>query len=341
MTSKENNQHQKTPIEKTGKLNLIEKLLSGQDNPLCDNASSYESTGGSFITSHSLLLEGTDFDLVYNPLKHLGYKAITSVLGPLYASFHKPVSLSVRVGLSARFFTEDVEELWEGIRAGIDEHKIELVALDLLPSLTGLTISLSSLGKQQKEIFVQRNKPSSGDLICISGSPGAAFMGLQVLEREKRAFNGNTGVQPKLDDYKFILKRYLSPELDYTLSETLINNEIIPSDGEFINRGLSDAVKKVCHRNGLGAHIYLDKIPVAAQTFNMAEELEMDAITAALNGGDDMLLLYIVPLKDYEKLCKELPSLDIIGHLTSEGSGAMLVTPDGTPIPLKAQGWSD
>ena len=341
MASKENNQPQRTPIEKTGKTKLIEKLLSDQLNPMCDNVSTYESSGGSYITSHTLLLEGTDFDLVYNPLKHLGYKSVVSVLGPLYASLCKPLSASVRLGLSARFFTEDVEELWEGMKAAFEEHKVELRGLDLLPSLTGLTISLSSLGKQQKELFVQRTRPVSGDLICISGSPGAAFMGLQVLEREKRVFSGSSDAQPKLDEYKFILKRYLSPQLDKSLPETLISSEVLPSDGEFITRGLSDAVKRVCHRNGLGAHIYLNKIPIASQTFSMADELGMDATTAALNGGDDMLLLYIIPLKEYDKLSKEMPSLDVIGHLTDSGSGAMLITPDGTPISLKAQGWGD
>lgn len=341
MASKENIHPQRTPIEKTGKSKLIERLLSGQDNSLCDNVSSYQNTGGSLFTSHTLLLEGTDFNLVYNPIKHLGYKAVITSLGPIYASLHTPVAISVRVGLSARFFTEDVEELWEGMSAAMREHNIEVSGVDLQPSLTGLTISVSTLGKQQKELFVQRKKVVSGDLICISGSPGAAFMGLQVLEREKRAFEGKDGLQPKLEGYKFILKRYLSPELDKTLHETLINNEIIPSEGEFIAKGLSDAVKRVCHRNGLGAQIYLDKIPIASQTFNMADELGIDATTAALNGGDDMLLLYVIPLSDYEKLSKELPALDIIGHLTSAGSGTMLVTPDGTPIPLKAQGWSD
>ena len=341
MASKENIQPQRTPIEKTGKTKLIERLLGDQENPLSDNVASYENTGGSYLTSHTLLLEGTDFNLVYNPLKHLGYKAVVSALGTLYASLYKPLTISVRLGLSARFFTEDAEELWEGMKAAMEAHNVEIRGLDLLPSLNGLTISISSLGKQQKELFVQRIKPVSGDLICISGSPGAAFMGLQVLEREKRAFSGNSQVQPKLDEYKFILKRYLSPELDKTLPETLISSKIIPADGEFITRGLADAVKRVCHRNGLGAHIYLNKIPIASQTFSMAEELGMDATTAALNGGDDMLLLYIIPLKEYDRLSKEMPSLDIIGHLTDSGSGAMLVTPDGVPIALKAQGWSD
>lgn len=341
MTSKENNQPQRTPIESIGKIKLLERLLSGEGNTLNENLFSYESSGGNFMTSHSLLLEGTDFDLVYHPLRHLGYKSVISVLGPIYAQLHSPLSISVRIGLSARFFAEDVEELWDGMRAAMKEHNIESTALDLLPSLTGLTISLSSIGKQHKEIFVQRNTPASGDLICISGSPGAAFMGLQVLEREKRVYEGNPDVQPKLGDYKFILKRYLSPDLDTTLSETLKNNGLIASDGEFLTKGLSDAVKRICHRNNLGAHIYLDKIPIATQTFSMADEIGMDATTAALNGGDDMLLLYVIPLKLYETLSKEIPALDIIGHLTNSGSGAMLITPDGSPIPLKAQGWGD
>lgn len=183
--------------------------------------------------------------------------------------------------------------------------------------------------------------PASGDLICITGSMGAAYMGLQLLEREKALFNSNPGVQPKLGDYKFILKSYLSPEINTTVPETMMNNNIFPSAGEFITRGLADSVKRVCRRSGLGARIFLDKLPIATQTFAMAEELNMDAITAALNGGDDMHLLYVIPLTKYEEFKKELPALDVIGHLSGAGTGTMLVTPDGSSIELKAQGWGD
>lgn len=341
MDRKDNTQSKKTPIEETGKIYLIEKLLNGSSNSLSDTISAEEQDNGHILVSHSLLLEGIDFDLVYTPLKHLGYKAVLSALGPIYAACHTPQTISVKIGLSGRFFTEDAEELWQGISAAIAEHKIETAGLDLLPSLTGLTLSLSSQGKQPKERFVQMPAPASGDLICITGSMGAAYMGLQLLEREKALFNSNPGVQPKLGDYKFILKSYLSPEINTTVPETMMNNNIFPSAGEFITRGLADSVKRVCRRSGLGARIFLDKLPIATQTFAMAEELNMDAITAALNGGDDMHLLYVIPLAKYEEFKKELPALDVIGHLSGAGTGTMLVTPDGSSIELKAQGWGD
>jgi thiamine-monophosphate kinase len=288
-----------------------------------------------------LLLEGLDFDLVFTPLKHLGYKAISCLLGPIYAQNHTPDNISVNLGLSKKFFVEDIEELWMGMVAAFEEHKVSSVQLDLLPSLTGLTISMSSQGKQSRELFVQTPKPVSGDLICITGNLGAAYMGLQLLEREKRLFSGNSNVQPNLDSYKFILKSYLNPQINTSVIELLNQNSIIPSDGIFITNGLADSVKRVCRKSGLGAKIFLDKIPIASQTFAMAEELNIDAITAALNGGDDYQLLYTIPLSKYESVQKEIPQLDIIGHLCSAESGTKLITPDGAELELKAQGWSE
>ena len=166
-------------------------------------------------------------------------------------------------------------------------------------------------------------------------------MGLQLLEREKLLFTSNPQIQPKLDGYKFILKSYLNPELNTSVNEIMSSNSIIPSDGEFLSRGLADAVKRVCRRWGTGAKIFLDKIPIASQTFEMAEELNMDATTAVLNGGEDMQMLFTIPLGLYDSIRKEIPNIDIIGHLSSADSGVYLVTPDGAQIELKAQGWSE
>lgn len=331
MTKAENNKPKRTSIEEVGKINLIERLLSQTG----------ESNDHLWINSHKLLLEGLDFDLVYTPLKHLGYKAISCVLGPIYAQNHIPDNISINIGLSKKYFVEDIEELWSGMVAALEEHKVNSVQLDLLPSLTGLTISLSSQGKQERELFVQTPKPLSGDLICITGNLGAAYMGLQLLEREKALFSDNPTVQPHLESYKFILKSYLNPQVNTSVIELLNQNSIIPSDGIFISNGLADAVKRVCRKSGLGAKIFLDKIPIATQTFLMAEELNIDATTAALNGGDDFQFLYTIPLSKYESVQKEIPQLDIIGHLCSADFGTILITPDGTELELKAQGWGE
>ena len=331
MTKAENSKPKRTSIEEVGKINLIERLLSQTG----------ESNDHLWINSHKLLLEGLDFDLVYTPLKHLGYKAISCVLGPIYAQNHIPDNISINIGLSKKYFVEDIEELWSGMVAALEEHKVNSVQLDLLPSLTGLTISLASQGKQGRELFVQTPKPLSGDLICITGNLGAAYMGLQLLEREKALFSDNPTVQPHLESYKFILKSYLNPQVNTSVIELLNQNSIIPSDGIFISNGLADAVKRVCRKSGLGAKIFLDKIPIATQTFLMAEELNIDATTAALNGGDDFQFLYTIPLSKYESVQKEIPQLDIIGHLCSADFGTILITPDGTELELKAQGWGE
>lgn len=341
MTTAENSKPRRTPVEEVGKINLIESLLSRVKGGVTQNTSYGGSDDSLWINSHKLLLEGMDFDLVFTPLRHLGYKAIACVLGPIYAQNHIPENVSVNLGLSKRFFVEDIEELWMGMVAAFEEHKISSVQLDLLPSLTGLTISLSSEGKQKRETFVQTSAPASGDLICITGSLGAAYMGLQLLEREKRLFTGNPNIQPKLDGYKFILKSYLNPEINTSVIELLNESSIIPSDGSFITNGLADSVKRICRKSNLGAKIFLDKIPIASQTFAMAEELNMDAITAAINGGDDYQFLYVIPLSKYESAKKELPQLDIIGHLCAAESGTKLITPDGAELELKAQGWSE
>ncbi|MEN6618489.1 MAG: thiamine-phosphate kinase [Rikenellaceae bacterium] len=341
MAKAENGKPQKTSVEEVGKMNLIERLLSQTGTDIPESVRDTESGDYLWINSHKLLLEGLDFDLIYTPLKHLGYKAILSLFGPIYAKNHTPCSVSVNLGLSKKYFAEDIEELWSGMVAALEEHKVKSVHLNLLPSLTGLTISLSSVGKQKRELFVQTPKPISGDLICITGNLGAAYMGLQLLEREKALFIGNPNVQPNLENYTFILKSYLNPYIDTSAIESLNQNSILPSDGVFISDGLADAVKRVCKKNNLGAKVFLDKIPIASQTFKMAEELNIDAITAALNGGDDFQFLYTIPLSKYESVQKEIPQLDIIGHLCSADYGTLLITPDGAELQLKAQGWSE
>lgn len=291
-----------------------------------------------FFNSHKLLLEGIDFDLIYTPIKHLGNKAILAVIGPVYASGFIPFSISVTIAVSKKISSKQIEELWEGMNAAFKEHNITQVQLDLVPSITGLAISLSSQGKQNKKLFVQRPTCKQGDLLCISGSMGASYLGLQILEREKRVFE-QANVQPKLDDYKFVLQSYLSPYIDKALFQTFNDTNIIPAECDFVMDGLAHSVKNICARNSLGAKIFMNRIPVASLASNVAQELNIDPMTAVLNGGDDYKFIFAIPLEQHEAILKELPQLDIIGHLSDPGTGAIFITSDGQEFDLKAQAW--
>lgn len=291
-----------------------------------------------FFNSHKLLLEGIDFDLVYTPLKHLGNKAILAVIGQVYAAGFLPFQLSVSIALSQKISKQQIDELWQGMTAAFKEHHITEVQLDLSPSVTGMAISLSSQGKQNKKLFVQRPSCKQGDLLCISGSMGTAYLGLQILEREKRVFE-QAKVQPKLDDYKFVLESYLSPFIEKALFQTFDQTGIIPAECDFVTDGLAHSVKNICARNSLGAKIFMNRIPVPSLASLVAEELNIDPMTAVLNGGDDYKFLFAIPLEQHEAVLKELPQLDIIGHLSNSGTGAMFITPDGQELELKAQAW--
>ena len=326
----------RTEISDIGKQAALDRLFEGSGFTQCSTLTAESSAAG--CATHKLLLEGCDFDLVYTPLKHLGYKAVLCVLGELYATLHRPDGLSVVLGLSKRFCFEDVAALWEGMLAACREHGVKQLALELNPSVNGLCISLAATGVQEKQVFDQRPKAKSRDLICLSGHVGAAYMGLHVLEREKVAFTG-TGEQPDLTPYKAVLASYLSPEIKAELLSRFVEAGIIPSCGYFLTRGLGEAVIRLTRDTGLGAKVYLEKIPISSQTFAMAEEIDMDVVTAAMNGGDDYKFLFVIPLDQHETFRKEFHDFEIIGHLAQPDVGPVLVTPEGAEIPIHAQGY--
>jgi len=273
-------------------------------------------------------------------LKHLGYKAAVSIIGQLYAAFRNPISLQVIVGISNRFSFEDIRDLWEGLTAAAKEHSVKHIGLDLVPSASGLVISLSAAGVQKKSIIEKIEPSKNMDLIAVSGNLGAAYMGFHVLEREKVAFNGSEK-QPDLSKYKYVVGQYLSPEIKTGLIERLIDAGISPKWGYFITHGLAAAVKTLVNDTGFGAKIYVDKLPISSKTFEMAEELGIDAITAAMNGGDDYRLLFTIPMACHETFRREFQEFDIIGHLARPEVGASLVTPDGAELEIKAQGFQE
>lgn len=326
----------RTEISAIGKQAVLERLFEGSgytnEHPV------RLSERGQICTAHKILLEGCDFDLVYTPLKHLGYKAVLRVMGELYAALRQPLALSVELGLSQRFCYEDVAALWEGMLAACREHGVRHLALELSPSVNGLAVSLAACGLQKRTLLEKVPASKNMDLICLSGHVGAAYMGLHVLEREKVSFTG-TGQQPDLSQYKAVLASYLSPEIKPGIVTRFIETGVLPSRGYFLTRGLGEAVIRLTRDTGLGAKVYLEKIPISSQTFAMAEEIGMDVVTAAMNGGDDYKFLFTVPIEKHDVIRKDFQDYEVIGHTARPETGPVLVTPEGAELPVHAQGY--
>ena len=326
-----------------GRIDAIAKLYEGTPYKPFEN-NCFETSGKSYVTSYArTFLEGIDFNLVYFPLKHLGYKCVTAVTGELYAAFSHPRTMDIRLGISSKLDYKHIKELWEGIVTAAKEHGYKAVNLDLIPSPNGLSISVSTTGETSLLMAKRRPAAKSMDLICVSDNLGAAFFGFQVLEREKRAFekSGDIKAQPKLEDYKNLVGAYLKPSINPQTIGLLEEAEIIPSYGYLVTRGLADAVKRLVRDSGLGAKIYVDKLPFAGRTFDLGKEMDIDPMSAALNGGEDYRLLFTIPIGKHDKFRHDFQTFDIIGHMAKPEVGAALVTPDGVELPLKAQGWNN
>ena len=273
---------------------------------------------GPVCSAARVFIEGPDFNLVYFPLKHLGYKCVTAVTGELYAALARPRLLSVTLGISAKLDFAQIRTLWEN----------------------GLTISLSATGDTTRLTAARRPAPKSKDLLCVSGPLGAAYLGMRVLERGADTF-ARTGQQPDLSKHKLLVGAFLKPEISPRTVPRLEEEEIYPSAGYLVSRGLADAVLRLVRDTGLGAKVYADKLPFEGNSFALGRELDIDPVSAAMNGGDDYRLLFTVPILSLEKFRREFQTFDIIGHLALPEVGAVLVTPDGVELPMKAQGWPD
>ena len=322
-----------------GKIEAIDQLyrLSAY-NPV--SGLSYSSKGGSIITASRMYLEGPDFNLVYFPLKHLGYKCVVGVVGELYAALARPKLLNVILGVSAKLDLPQVKDLWMGITVAAKEHGFEAVNLDLQPSNNGLFISLAATGETSLLTDKRRMAAKSKDLLCISGRLGAAYLGMQVLEKGRKDFE-KTGQQPDMAPWRMFVGDYLRPELDAAIVSKLEDAEIYPSYGYFVTKGLGDALKRLQRDSGLGAKVYADHIPFEGNTFQLGKQLDIDPVSAAFNGGDDFRLLFTVPILQAEKFRRDFQTFDIIGHLAQPDAGTVLVTPEGVEFPVKAQGWKD
>ena len=296
--------------------------------------------GARVSTAARLYTEGIDFNLVYFPLKHLGYKCVVGVVGELYAALARPKVLKVVLGISAKLDFPQVKDLWMGITVAAKEHGFEAVDLDLQPSPNGLSISVSATGETAQITDKRRQPAKSKDLICISGPLGAAYLGMRFMERGAEMFH-KSGEQPDISQYKMLVAAFLRPELDASVVERLEDNEIYPSFSYFVNRGLSDALLRLKRDSGLGAKVYAEKIPFEGNSFQLGKELDIDPVSAAMNGGDDNRLLLVIPILQVEKFRREFQGFEVIGHLAQPQAGAVLVTPEGVEFPVKAQGWPE
>ncbi|MGE0077688.1 MAG: thiamine-phosphate kinase [Bacteroidales bacterium] len=336
----------RTELYELGEFRLIDRLTAPfqAKNPstamgIGDDAAVISPKGKKIVVTTDLLLEGIHFDLTYFPLKHLGYKAVVVNLSDVYAMNASPTQITVSIGISKRFCVEDLEELYAGIKLACEKYEVDLVGGDTSSSYTGLTISGTAIGEANESDIVYRNGAQVNDLICVTGNLGAAYMGLQLLEREKRVFEGNSSKKPQLEGYDYILERFLKPEARKKIIQNLAEKGIKPTSMIDISDGLSSELLHICKNSDKGCRIYLDKIPIDEQTANMAKEFDIEPNVAALNGGEDYELLFTVPISTLETI-SGFEGISIIGHVTEANTGAFLVTPSDDEIKLTAQGWN-
>ncbi len=337
---------QRTEISTLGEFGLIKHLTEkfSINNPstlkgVGDDAAVLEYKDKQVLVTTDLLLEGIHFDLVYTPLKHLGYKAAVVNFSDIYAMNGQPKQITVSIGVSKRFSVEDLTQIYDGIELACQQYGVDLVGGDTSASLTGLTISITCIGEGEKDKVVYRNGAKANDLICVSGDLGSAYMGLQLLEREKIVFSANAESQPDFDGKDYILQRQLKPEARKDIIEALANKGIVPTAMMDISDGLSSELIHICTQSNTGCRIYEDKIPINYQAVVMAEELNMSIVMAALNGGEDYELLFTASIDDYEKIIA-MEGVGIIGHMTKPELGLNLIGREGEEIALKAQGWN-
>lgn len=291
------------------------------------------------LVTTDLLLEGIHFDLTYVPLKHLGYKSAVVNFSDIYAMNGKPKQITVSLGISKRFSVEELEEFYSGLQLACDIYGVDIVGGDTSASLTGLCISITCIGEGEKEKIVTRNGAKDTDLVCVSGDLGAAYMGLQLLEREKRVFKGEKEFTPDFTGKEYLLERQLKPEARKDIIELLDKAGIVPTSMMDISDGLSSELLHISKQSNVGCRIYEDRIPIDYQTAAMAEQFNMNLSTAALNGGEDYELLFTVPLTVHDKV-SEMKGIKVIGHITRPELGNYLVGRDGGEVELKAQGWN-
>lgn len=338
-------QQKLTPIGEIGEFGLIDRLTSharvhhdstimgvGDDTAVIDCGDHYA------LLTKDLLVEGVHFDPVYTPLRHLGYKAVTVNLSDIYAMNGLPQQILVGLAVSSKYTVEALDALYAGMALACDHYGVDLVGGDTTLCPAGMMLSITAMGRVDKDRVVYRSGGAVNDLLCVSGDLGAAYMGLLVLEREKQVFKVNPGMQPDIGRYAYVLERQLKPEAGRHTIEILARAGVLPTSMIDISDGLASEVLHLCRHAQLGAVLYEEKIPVAREMAAAAHEFNIDPTTAALSGGEDYELLFTIKPSDYEKV-KEMEGITTVGHLTDKGSSARLITTSGQEVALTAQGW--
>lgn len=335
-----------TGIEELGEFGLISHLTKGFNS---SNASTLRGVGDdaavldiseheALLISTDTLIEGVHFNLMYTPLKHLGYKAVAVNVSDICAMNGTAEQITLSLAVSSKFPVEALEELYEGIHAACEHYKVDLVGGDTTSSLSGLILTVTVVGKAKKEAITYRDGAKEYDLLVVSGDLGGAYLGLQVLEREKEVFQANPSIQPDLDGHDYIIQRQLKPEARKDVIGILKELGVKPTSMIDISDGLASEIMHICSQSKVGCHIYDEKIPIDAKTSITALDFNLDPSTCALNGGEDYELLFTIPQSDFEKINTN-PNFSIIGHITNEKDGIYYIDKQGSAIELKAQGW--
>jgi thiamine-monophosphate kinase len=335
-----------TLLSELGEFGLIKRLTDklpiyhkstikgvGDDAAVLDYGEKYQ------VITTDILMEGVHFNLVYSPLKHLGYKAAVVNFSDVYAMNALPRQLVVSIAVSRKFSVEALEDFYQGLRLACKTYNVDLVGGDTSSSLTGMTICITVVGEVEKNRITYRSTAKANDLICVTGDLGAAYMGLQILEREKKVFEDSRGFQPKLDEYEYILRRQLKPEAQKEMVEYFHAQDITPTSMIDISDGLSSELLHLCTQSETGCSVYQNKIPIAESTSLVAKELNMEPLICALSGGEDYELLFTLPLNQYETIIAQ-KNVTVIGHMNDAADGCNIITELEQHIPIVAQGWN-
>jgi thiamine-monophosphate kinase len=336
----------KKEIEELGEFGLIKHLTgdvrkynAGTLTGIGDDAAVLDYGTKLVVVTSDMLMEGIHFNLIYTPMKHLGYKAVVSNLSDIYAMNAIPKQIIVSMAISSKLALWQIENLYAGIKLACDNFKVDLAGGDTSTSLTGMALSITALGEGEKGKIVYRSGAKKNDLICVTGDLGAAYLGLQLLEREKKIFLENPDAKPELSGYDYLLQRQLKPEPRADIIGYFRENNVIPSAMIDISDGLSSETLHICNESGTGCKLFAEHIPIDPETEKLAAEFNITPLVAALNGGEDYELLFTISPGEFVKI-KDNRMIRAIGHITDKEIGCNLITPDGTFIPLKAQGWN-
>lgn len=335
-----------TELSELGEFGLIKHLTQfielNQESTLKgvgDDAAVIDYKDEQTVISTDMLVEGVHFDLSYVPLRHLGYKSVVVNLSDIFAMNAVPKQILVSIAISSKFSLEALEELYAGMLLACKKYKIDLVGGDTTSSRSGLVLSITALGSSKAENIVYRNTAKEGDLLCVSGDLGGAYMGLQILEREKAVFKDNPNLQPDLEGKDYILERQLKPEARQDVIQQLKELNIRPTAMIDISDGLSSEILHLCQQSEVGVELYEDKLPIDPLTFETAREFNLDPTVCVLSGGEDYELLFTIPISDYDKI-KTSMDITVIGHITNASKGCLMVAKAGTVHELTAQGWN-